>query len=111
MIRIFLYRAQGKLRAYSIRGHAGAAAYGNDVVCAAVSVLSQAIANGLMAEEVPLAYSLSDGRLDVCVRPRTPKQQRAADVLLNTLYIALAEIAARHTKHVLLKERNGGDNP
>ncbi|MGI6576058.1 MAG: ribosomal-processing cysteine protease Prp [bacterium] len=48
MVKILLTRnSQGQLIAFNVQGHAGCGAYGNDIVCAAVSVLAQTAVIGL----------------------------------------------------------------
>lgn len=102
MITARFYRAGGRIRAFRVLGHAGYSAKGTDIVCAAVSVLSQSIANGLMRARVPLAYSMDEGRLEVFIRPKTVKQTVIAEALTETLYQAVEEIAGRHPKYVRL---------
>lgn len=48
MIRIELYRTlHGEIKGFLVKGHAGMAEKGQDIVCAAVSVLTQTVVLGL----------------------------------------------------------------
>ena len=45
MIKIEMVKVNNNLESVSINGHANSAEYGRDLVCAAVSVLSQGVIN------------------------------------------------------------------
>ena len=47
MIEAVFHRNDGALIGFSIQGHAGYAAYGQDIVCASVSSAAQLTANGV----------------------------------------------------------------
>lgn len=46
----------------SIKGHSGTARYGQDLVCAAVSILAETLAGVLKGEEVTLGQGLAEFR-------------------------------------------------
>lgn len=58
MIRSIVWRdGQGRVRRFSVRGHAGAAEYGQDIVCAAVSIL---VTNAINSAEHLLGVKIAD---------------------------------------------------
>ena len=108
MIRADFYRRAGSLVAFSVRGHSGLASAGYDIVCAAVSALTQGALIGL--EEV-IGINISadinevDGRLE-CRLPEdlSPKQRREADVVLETLLRSLRSVEAGYGDAVRVRE-------
>ena len=48
MINIEIAKLGDKIKEISIRGHANSSEYGNDLVCCAVSVLSQSVINSMI---------------------------------------------------------------
>ena len=69
MIRAVLYQAGGQLTGFSVRGHAGYAPEGSDIVCAAVSVLTTTCVNALesVAGVVPEVHGGEDGFLEAAL--------------------------------------------
>ena len=108
MIHAVFYREAGAIVEFAVSGHAGFDDPGNDVVCAAVSALTQAALIGL--EEV-LEISVDadvdehDGRL-ICRLPRDvePAKRNGAAVLLETLVRSLRSIEAGYPDHVQVRE-------
>jgi uncharacterized protein YsxB (DUF464 family) len=82
----------GPITGYTIEGHAGAAAKGLDIVCAAVSVLSTTITN-----ELDIAYIESNtGMLKVVGIPPNAVSQ----VLARTLVHGLMDIEEQYPDNV-----------
>lgn len=88
--------------AFRVRGHAGFAKAGRDIVCAAISALVLAAANGLRAHckaapvisDAPEAYEL---RLP---RPANPRAQ----AVLETLVSGLEAIAVSYPTYLRVKQ-------
>lgn len=115
MIRAVFRRRQGRWAGFTISGHAGLAESGRDIVCAAVSALSQGTVMGLqeaVGVDVEPEITEEDGFLS-CYLPDglDERQQYGAQVLLETLYISLRSIEAGygHALQVTLSEQ-GGEN-
>lgn len=93
MTTITLYRREGVFCGFRAEGHAGFSEKGSDIVCAAVSALTQSVLLGL--EEVvgiPVRVRRSDreGLLEV-ILPRNERADKIdqAQVLLRTLLSGL----------------------
>lgn len=97
MIKISISR-----RGYSVRGHAKQAELGYDVVCSAVSALTQTVALTLKKE---FNANVSDiaGVYEVEVR-RVNKENK---LLLRTLVRGLREIEKEYPKHLSLRIQRG----
>ena len=96
---------------FEAAGHAGYASRGSDIVCAAISALTQYTANGI--SEVIKAPA--DGRMDedtgylsVRILPSASlKQLTDAQILLKTLKMTLTEISKDYpgTIRIIIRER------
>lgn len=65
MLIIKLYKSNDELKKISIIGHAGSGTYGNDVVCAKISVLTQSFLVGLKKfSKLDFYYGIKDGFLE-----------------------------------------------
>lgn len=81
---------EGEHRGFRISGHAGFAGEGEDIVCAAVSVLAQNTVNAIEAfTEDVFQCSVEDGFLDCSFSGTISKETK---LLLNTLLLGLESI-------------------
>lgn len=85
-----------------IRGHALFAEHGQDIVCAAVSILVQTVvfaADDLLRVKVPA--SMEEGYLFLS-RPQNlePKQEEKFDLLLETMLLGLRETARGYSENI-----------
>lgn len=107
MITVRLRRASsGQIVGFSVRGHSGSAAKGRDIVCAAVSALTQGAALGLQRRlGIDVALLLGDGEMD-CALPTgsDPAVLARAQDILETMRIGLEEIAADHPRLVTIRQ-------
>lgn len=107
----FLKSPEYGLIGFEISGHSGYGEAGSDIVCAAVSALSQAVANGLKSVvHAPVMFDQNDGNasLTVCLMPECTREQlEKSQILLDTLYEALQAIARDYPRNVriIFKER------
>lgn len=105
MITVTLLRdARRHIRAFHAEGHAAYAPHGRDIVCAAVSALTQCALLGLNGYVRAAAYRVGDGLL--CVTPRmNASKRREADAILETMRLGLYSIRMEHTKHLRIIEK------
>jgi uncharacterized protein YsxB (DUF464 family) len=119
MVRVNIYRNnQGCIVKYLVKGHAcysgcGSASgfirrflQGGDVVCAAVSAVTQSAVIGLkeVAGIMP-GLEIDKGYLE-CILPEQldGKQREKADVILETMVLALKDIEEQYRSHVRVDE-------
>lgn len=107
MIKIKIDRDQeGKIIAFSGRGHAFYDKAGKDIVCAAVSTL---IHHSILALGRYLNIDLEvkkikkEGFLSVKIRYLIPELREKADIVLESLYLSLMEIEKQYKGHLEIK--------
>lgn len=110
MTSIRIYRdRRGLLLGFSVIGHTGSAAAGEDIVCAGVSALAQTAVNALEAVAgVPTTPRMGEGYLSV----RLPRGLRAralntAQIILRTVRQGFDDIATAYPQHVRISQSNG----
>lgn len=104
MIKIEVFRKDGKILSFEVNGHAGYAARGKDIVCAAVSVLAQTAA-GAMQEIAGLCdYSIRDGHLK-CEIPSTltENNRKKAEIIMETIIVGFIQIQMEYKKFVRIQ--------
>lgn len=94
--------AEGKIVRLDVKGHAGYAENGFDIVCAAVSTACTMTVNGIEAKKLAdITYVQKDGFLE-CNIP--DKREEGADVLLDSLMITIYEIAKQYKQYLFILE-------
>jgi len=84
-------------------GHTGYAEHGKDIVCAAVSVLTQSTANALeyFIGLNNLQVEVKDGELKVSVAASLDENaQHDAQVLMHSLYLGLTNLEDTYPQHI-----------
>ena len=107
----FKRRSDGALIGYQAEGHSGYAYAGADIVCAAVSALTQSTLNGLQnVLKAPVMFEIDDRRafIEAELTPEATEEQIAqAQLLLETLLQGLQAIQRGYPRNVriIFKER------
>ena len=107
----FFRRSDGALIGYQAEGHTGYAHAGADIVCAAISALTQSTLNGLQnVLKAPVMFEIDDRRafIEAELTPEaTEEQVQQAQLLLVTLLEGLQAIQAGYSRYVriIFKER------
>lgn len=97
---------QNQIVSYSVSGHAQTAPHGEDLVCAAVSVLAQTTILGFyqVLGQQP-GYQISEGDLHLNVNDSLTKtQRREATVLLETMLVGLKNIQQQYPKIIAIDD-------
>lgn len=113
MIKIEIYKnALGNIFKYLVEGHAGYAESGNDIVCAAVSMLTQTtlIALNEVAEidEKYIEYKIDEekGILEVSIPKDLPNEKlNIANTILKTMEVGVKALIDSYPKYITLKYR------
>lgn len=105
----FKQNLAGLFTSFEITGHAGFADIGEDIVCAAVSVLAIETVNSLdkMAGHQMIVEEADreGGYLYAEVRPElTPEQKSITQILLKHLYLSLEDVATTYPDYVRIKK-------
>ncbi len=107
----FWKRSDGILLGYSASGHSGYAEAGSDIVCAAVSALTQTMLNGLKnVLKAPVMFDQDDDGAFIEARltpEATEAQIQQAQLLLVTRREGLEAIQREYPRNlrIILKER------
>ena len=114
MIRAVLYQAGGQLTGFSVRGHAGYAPEGSDIVCAAVSVLTTTCVNALesVAGVVPEVHGGEDGFLEAALPGKCPAEAaHDAQVLMQALRQGLSDLTQAYPRYIRLSIQERRETP
>ena len=107
----FLKRSDGALLGYRANGHSGYAEAGADIVCAAISALTQTTLNGLKnVLKAPVMFDQDDDGafIEAILTPEASEYQiRQAQLLLVTLLEGLQAIQREYPRNlrIIFKER------
>ena len=84
---------------FTIKGHADYDEAGSDIVCAAVSALSQTALLGLIVISQDVPYEVNDG-FDISSRSSSPGE--ASQIILGTMVAGLEQIVRQYGEYVVL---------
>ncbi|MBQ3668597.1 MAG: ribosomal-processing cysteine protease Prp [Clostridia bacterium] len=109
----FFKRENGSIEGFRASGHAGFAAYGKDIVCAAISSLTQSTANGItdiVKADADVKCDADTGYLELMLKEnRDIQKEHDAQILLKTLELALTELSQDKqytgTIRIIIRER------
>ncbi|AFS78988.1 hypothetical protein DUF464 [Gottschalkia acidurici 9a] len=109
-IKIFTDQ-DGSIVQYEISGHADFDEYGKDILCAAISVLSQTTLIALNKvcgiKEKDIAFSVDDesGYLKVSIPKNLEKNIKdKANVVLETMIVGIEDLAYQYPKYISIKK-------
>ncbi|WIV10611.1 ribosomal-processing cysteine protease Prp [Proteiniborus sp. MB09-C3] len=107
-----LKNRNGSIVEYEIKGHTGYGAFGEDILCASISILSQTALISLNEvcgiKENDIFYSIDDkrGYLKVSIPFELPREQREkADIVLKTMEVGLKGLIDIYPDYITLKYR------
>lgn len=106
MVRVAFRTTANGITAFWAEGHSGFAAAGEDVVCAAISALTQAAVLGLCeVASIAVSVVVNDGFLH-CELPGTltDEQWHDSQVILQTLRKSLVAVAIEHEGFLTIEE-------
>ncbi len=112
MIKVRIFRDKSNyIKKYTISGHANFDEHGKDIVCAAISVLSQTAlislvkVCGLKEESIDYSINHKTGFLDVNLPRNIDKPiLENTQIVLNTMIIGIKSVIESYPKHVTLQD-------
>ncbi|KAB3531429.1 ribosomal-processing cysteine protease Prp [Alkaliphilus serpentinus] len=108
MIKIVIKRNEnGNISEFDIKGHASSAKAGEDIVCAAVSVLSQTTLLGLYEIlKIELDHQREKGDIYCRIPDNLPQSKREdANILLETMVLGLKSLVIGYPKYIELHDK------
>lgn len=106
MIQAIVYTSGEKICGFDIAGHANYAPYGEDIVCAAVSLLALATLNSLEAQLGAIQATVDDeaGRVRCFLLAELSEEQAIiAQSIFRTLEIGLSSVEQAYPDYMNLK--------
>ena len=107
MIHVEVYRHGDEIQGFSVSGHAGYAEYGQDIVCSAVSALTESTANGI-TEIAHLPFEVTDDEDTVCCMKKgelNESQKHDAKILLETFVLSVDRIRKAYGQYLKISNR------
>ena len=106
MTNITFYKNNEKITKMEVKGHTGKDVQGKDVLCSAISSVSQNAAVGIVEVlKLDAELKISDGYLSLKLK-KEDVDNEMAQVILKTCLISLKEIVKNEKKYVKLEEKN-----
>lgn len=103
MIKVEILKGiNGFIRKFTVEGHSDYAEYGSDIVCSAVSVLTQTAIIGLRkVAGVSIIYVMKDGLID-CEIPFIGEKDKLikANAILDTMVMGLMNIKRNYSDYI-----------
>ena len=105
MTRIEIYRKKGRVVGYKATGHSGYAEYGEDIVCAALSMALQLPLGGMqdVLDIYPKFEIDSDGYLSVDMRGMDNKGKEKEIKRNKEIILILWGVMTSHIKSMMIK--------
>ena len=106
MIKVIIKFKNDNIYSFEFSGHANAAEYGQDIVCASVSSISQTILLGLIdILKGNIEYKVESGYLYFKIPNNLDKDELdKANVLTNTLRLGLDNIKENYSDYIYIKK-------
>jgi len=108
MTKVEIFRKNKRVVHYRAAGHAEFADYGEDIVCAALSMAMQLPLGGMQGflRVMPLFDMNSDGFLEVDMREMDYRgKEKEIDTLLESMVLMIRELSKEYPKHIKLVEK------
>ncbi len=103
MTKITIFKKNGKICEYQIKGHSGFAEAGSDIVCAGISTAGQMALVGLNEVlKLDVEFDIKDAYLHVKLNDF---QNDNAQALLKAMEMTLEDIAKNYDKNVRMEVR------
>ena len=112
MIRIALRRENGLYAGFEAKGHALFAPHGQDIVCAAVSILGCTCVNAMesVCGIIPEITENDNGVLAFQLPEMNPADNAKAQILMGALRQGLSDLADAYPQYVRLSVKNTTQN-
>ncbi|OQB25201.1 MAG: hypothetical protein BWY11_00531 [Firmicutes bacterium ADurb.Bin182] len=107
MTEILIYRENGYIVGFAAKGHTGYAREGCDVVCSAVSALTQSAVLGITELlKLTCAVSVGEGNISCMLeKDISGEDLQNAQLILGTMHLGLKSIADDYKKYLRITEK------
>ena len=106
MVKVIIKFKNNNIHSFEFRGHANSAEYGQDIVCASVSGISQTILLGLIdILDDNIKYKIESGYLYFIIPNNIDIDILGkVNVLTNTLMLGLENIKKNYSEYIYIKK-------
>jgi len=105
MTSVIFKKKNEKLIAFKIEGHAGFDDFNKDIVCSAISAISQTTLIGILEVlKIHAEYNVEDGFLSVSIEKESMDDIEKCQVLLQTMLLGLKSMEISYENFVNVKE-------
>ena len=108
MINVSVYKKNSQIVTLEVVGHSGYAESGKDIVCSAVSAISETAALGLEKVLNLAANIVVDEKtplLKIDLSALSASEIKKAQTIMQTAYLGLKEVASGYKKYIKIKEK------
>ena len=108
MINITVIKKKHNIKSIQATGHSGYAEQGGDIVCSAVSVLMETLANGLteiVKAEVKVVVDEEIPHLMLELIEQDAEKFKYAQMLMKTTLLGLKGVEGEYGKYIKIKEK------
>lgn len=105
MTNVIFKKKNEKLVAFKIEGHSEFDVEGEDIVCSAISMISQTTLIGILEVlKIDVEYYVEDGFLSLSLEKKTMEDIEKCQVLLQTMLLGLKNIEITYGDYINVKE-------
>ena len=107
MTRVTIFRENGRIAGFSAKGHTGFGDAGEDIVCSAVSAVTQTTLLGITEVlKLPAAVEVEDGFLSCMLEKGVGDAVwQKAELIFETMAVGLRSIADTYSDYLKIIER------
>lgn len=104
MTNVIFKKKNEKLIAFKIEGHAGFDVEGEDIVCSAISAISQTTLIGILEVlEIHVEYYIKNGFLSLSLEKKSMEDIEKCQVLLQTMVLGLKSMEMNYYDYINVK--------
>lgn len=104
MTNVVFKREKDKLISFSIDGHTGYADEGEDIVCSAITAISNCIGDGILEVlKIKANYEIRDGFFSLSLKGLPLEEIVSCQVLMETLLLGLKNIENMYSDYIKVK--------
>lgn len=108
MVVVTIHREKDSVQGFSVKGHAGYAERGKDIICAGISAITQTAVIGLIKVlNIEVDVIQKQGFLS-CMLPEDldSNTYEKAEAILETMILGLKEIQREYNEFITIKEKH-----
>ncbi len=101
MTKVKVFRKEGHIIAIEVKGHSGYGIEGADIVCAAISTLTQSALLGIKeVAKIETETVIGEGYLKFTLSKTTLE----SDAILETMYLGLKDVEKGYKRHIKMED-------